>query len=51
MQPEVYNMVALGGLMLGKLILFGIIIYFCCRGTRLNNTRRTDSADQTDDIE
>ena len=50
MEPEVYNMIALGGLLLGKLVLFAIIIYFCCRNRRLENSR-TDSADQTDDLE
>ena len=50
MEPEVYNMIALGGLLLGKLVLFAIIIYFCCRNRRLENSR-TDSADQTDDLQ
>ena len=43
-------MVALGGLLFGKLILFGIIIYFCCK-SKMDQRRITDSADQTEDIE
>ena len=49
MDPEMYNMVALGGLLFGKVILFGIIIYFCCKSKI--DQRRTDSADQTEDLE
>lgn len=49
MEPEVYNMMALGGLMLGKLILFSIIIYYCCRSRRQRTANTNDSADQTDD--
>ena len=45
-----YNMVALGGLLFGKLILFGIIIYFCCK-SKLDQRRISDSADQTEELD
>ena len=35
---------------MAKVALFMVIIYFCCRSKRVENST-TDSADQTDDIE
>jgi hypothetical protein len=51
MNSETYNMLALGGLLLGKLILLSILICFCCKTRKRNltpGTEMADSADQTD---
>jgi len=50
MDNQLYNMIALGGLLMAKVALFMVIIYFCYRSKRADNST-TDSADQTDDIE
>jgi hypothetical protein len=51
MNSEMYNMLALGGLLLGKLILLSILICYCCKTRKKNiipGTEVADSADQTD---
>lgn len=47
--PEVYNLIALAGLLIGKAILLIIIIYYCCKKRAAGGTRNTsDSGDQTE---
>ena len=48
MDPDEYNIMALVGLSLSQVLLFVIIIYFCCKD-RIGRNRR-DSADQTEDL-
>ena len=52
---ELHNLIALAGLLLGKVILLVLIIYYCCKKpvgaqTTLNNNQRSAES-QTDNLE
>lgn len=52
---EMYNLIALSGLLLGKSVLLLLILYYCCKKPIPNEeatTRATtaDSADQTEEV-
>lgn len=45
---EVYNLVALAGLLFGKAVLFFLIIYYCCKRRESNGAEGADGATAAD---